>query len=130
MPRRSRPSSRMVPAVGASAPTIARMSVVLPAPFRPTMPHSDPVGASRETPRRIGVAPMPTSRRAISSMAGAAGDVLAHAEVGEHGGGVPIGQDAALVKGDHAGPVALDDVDVVLDEDDGDLARGESSHDD
>src|SRR2546428_2945230 len=101
----------MVPTRAGTAPTIARMSVVLPAPFRPMTPHRDPSGTSREIPRRIGVAPMLTSRRSMSSTP-APRHVLANPGVPEDGRRRAIGEDPALVKREHAGAVALHDVDV------------------
>src|SRR2546428_120425 len=120
---------RSASAGAGSAPTIARTSVALPAPFRPMTPQRSPVGTWSDTARRIGVAPMLTSRRSTSSTP-ASRHVLAHARVAEDVGGRAVGQDAALVEREHAPAVALDDVDVVLDEDDGGLPLGERGHDD
>src|SRR2546427_727533 len=127
--RSATPPSVIVPARAGSAPTIARTSVVLPAPFRPMTPQRSPVGTWSDTAGRIGVAPMLTSRRWTSSTP-APRHVLAHARVAEDVGGRAVGQDAALVEREHAPAVALDDVDVVLDEDDGGLPLGERGHDD
>src|SRR5438128_12613764 len=105
----------MLPERVGKAPTIARMRVVSPAPFRPMTPHSDPAGTSSETARRIGVAPMLTSRRSTSSTPPPR-HMLPDAGVSQHVGRRPVGQDPTLVKGDDAPAVALHDVDVVLDE--------------
>src|SRR5919109_4151492 len=124
----SRPPSVMLPERAGRAPTIARMSVVLPAPFRPMTPQSDPSGTASDTARRIGVAPMLTSRRSISSTPGP-GHVRADARVAQHVGRSAVGQDATLVEGHHAPAVTRHDIDVVLDEHHRRLALGESRHD-
>src|SRR5262245_45221975 len=109
------PPSVMPPERVGSAPTMARMSVVLTAPLRPMRPHSDPGGTESETARRIGVAPMLTSSRSISSMP-APRDVGANAGVAQHVIRRAVSQDATLVEGEDAPAVARHDVDVVLDE--------------
>jgi hypothetical protein len=53
---RSRPSKRIVPALGASVPEIVRKIVVLPAPFGPTMATNWPSATAMETPFRTGTA--------------------------------------------------------------------------
>src|SRR2546427_543616 len=52
-----RPSTVTVPASGATSPTIARMSVVLPAPFGPSRPYISPVLTRSVTPSSACMSP-------------------------------------------------------------------------
>ncbi len=48
----STPSARMVPEVGVSRLSRQRTKVVLPTPFGPITPKTEPVGMRKETPFR------------------------------------------------------------------------------
>src|SRR6267142_1659103 len=130
MRRRSTPSSIIVPARVGSAPMIARISVVLPAPLRPMTPHSDPAGTSSDTARRTGVAPMLTSTRLISSTPDPTRHVRPNARIRQDVAGCAISENAPFVEGEDARAVAFDDVDVVLDEHHRGLPLFERGHDD
>src|SRR6266487_896404 len=76
---RSLPSNSMAPRVGLMKPMAVFMSVLLPIPFLPRRATASPSCTSRDTPKRIGVAPYPAWRSRILSMG--------KNVVGESGGG-------------------------------------------
>ena len=51
--------TRSTPASGSSSPTIIRKSVVLPAPFGPTMPTMPPGGSEKERSSNRSLSPKP-----------------------------------------------------------------------
>ena len=68
--RRRRPSTRMVPRLGGTRPRMARISVVLPAPFGPSTPTNSHAAISRLTPSRMARPPSArrTSRNSMAFM--------------------------------------------------------------
>src|SRR5881394_568629 len=131
---RSLPSKTTLPLFGARWPMSVRMSVVLPAPLRPTRPTMRPLPTSSESPRRATTESMATwsdRTASIDVLFGEqrAGDVAAHVVAGEGGFGHAVGDDAAGVEGDDAARVALDDVHVVLDEEHRHRLVAERRHD-
>src|SRR5258706_3524261 len=113
MPNRST-SSRRMPPLALSSPMTAFMSVVLPAPLRPIRPIIAPLGTSSETPRRMRIAPIETLRFSILSTN--TYDVALHLRVVEGGLGRRVGDDPAVVEGEHALREAAHHLHVVLDE--------------
>src|SRR5262245_40251377 len=111
---RSRPSSRTEPRPDLSSPIIVFMTVVLPAPLRPMRPVIEPAGTWSDTSRRICIAAIETLRCWISSTL--AHHVALHLRIGERGLRRRVGDDAAVVEGEHALREAADDLHVVLDE--------------
>src|SRR5260221_8700992 len=110
---RSRSSTRTVPREGLSRPITAFMSVVLPAPLRPMSPVMEPVGTSSETPRSTCTEASETLRSRMLSMT--SHDVALHFRVGERHLRRGVGDDAAVIEGEHALREAADDLHVVLD---------------
>src|SRR5690606_8587985 len=92
----------------------------------PIRPHMLPAGTSRSTPSSTWTWPMKTSRPVIVSMAQPSGGavtlqvladhVAADLLVQEDGIGRPLGDDAAVIEGEHAVGIALDYLHIVLDE--------------
>src|SRR4029434_9397712 len=111
---RSRPSRRTEPRPGFRSPMTDFMTVVLPAPFRPMRPVMEPAGTSSDTSRRICIDPIETLRLWISSTL--AHHVALDLRVGKRGLRRRVGDDAAVVEGEHALREAADDLHVVLDE--------------
>src|SRR5271154_2307352 len=117
---RSTSPKTAVPVAGI-APISARSSVVLPAPLRPMSPHISPVSMARLAPRMIGIGPIETSRPDTLSMAALPprprpADEQLDPGIGEGDGRGPVGDHGAVVEGEHAVGIALDDLHVVLDE--------------
>src|SRR6185312_4173151 len=112
----------------ASAPMTARRSVVFPAPLRPISPHISPSFTASEASRMIGIGPIETWRPSTLSMGASgglhpdAGDQLLHARLAERLGRRAVGDDGAVVEGEHALRELSHDLHVVLDEQHGDLA--------
>src|SRR3954466_11247584 len=104
---RSRSSSRMVPLEGFNSPITVFMSVVLPAPFRPMSPVMEPVGTSSDTPRKTWTDASDTLKSRMLSMT--SDDIALHFGVGERDLRRSIGDDAAVVEGEHALREAADD---------------------
>src|SRR3981081_178084 len=112
-----------------------RISVVLPAPLRPTrltmaprfaQPNApwlrgSPGSKSREAPASTEFRPPDGRPRAGESPRSlrAPGDVAAHFRVLQHITRLAIGENPALVKGHHTVGIAADDLHVVFDENDG-----------
>src|SRR5262245_50138660 len=91
------------------------ISVVLPAPLRPIRPIIAPLGTSSDTSRRMRIAPIDTLRFSILSIAHT--DYVAlHLRVLERGLRRRVGDDAAVVEGEHAPGKAAHHLHVVLDE--------------
>src|SRR5688572_31584346 len=91
------------------APISARSSVVLPAPLRPINPHISPVANASDALRMIGTTPIETSRPETLSMVGdrlagwpGSADEGLNARIRERHGRRPVGDDGAVVKGEHA----------------------------
>src|SRR5581483_12406576 len=105
------------PELALSSPMMLFMSVVLPAPLRPMRPIIEPAGTSRETPRRIRVPAIDTLRSWMLSTA--AHHAALHFRVGERGLRRRVGDDAAVVEGEHALREAAHHLHVVLDEEHG-----------
>src|SRR5450432_2879053 len=133
---RSRPSKSMRPLVGLRWPMRLLMSVVLPAPLRPTRPTMRPLPTASVRPRSATTESMATWSDSTCSMGWLfhlehqfAGDVAAHVMVGEDGGGQAVGDDPAGIERDHPARVALDDVHVVLDEEESHRVAAERGHD-
>src|SRR5215204_5278794 len=61
IPRSDFPSSSISPFRGWSSPLIARSTVDLPAPFGPTMQHTERWGTSKSTPWRTSPPPYPAN---------------------------------------------------------------------
>src|SRR5919198_5934686 len=117
--RRSRPSNCTAPLAALRMPMSAFMSVVLPAPLRPISPIIVWSGTESVTPRRICTALIATLRLRSSSMGVClqpANDVPAHFRIGERDLGCGVGDDAAVVEGEHALREAAHHFHVVLDE--------------
>ena len=80
---RGRPAGRRSttdPAVGRASPVISRSVVVLPAPFGPSRPKTDPAGTSRSSPSTASTPPGPPNRLVRprqTTAGGAAGSLLA-----------------------------------------------------
>src|SRR3954470_17472251 len=97
---RSRSSRRTEPADGLRRPMIVFMRVVLPAPLRPMSPVIEPVGTSRETPRKICTEASETSRSRMLSMT--THDIALHFGVRERHLRRGVGDDAAVVEREYA----------------------------
>src|SRR5688572_32191932 len=115
MARRSRPSKSIAPRLAWSRPMMLFMSVVLPAPLRPMRPVMLPVGTSSDTPRRICTAWIDTLTSCSLSMH-RADDVALDRGIVERRLGRGVGDDAAVVEGEHALREAAHHLHVVLDE--------------
>src|SRR3954468_4127972 len=98
-PARSVSPKRMLPPLGLRMPMMVFMSVVLPAPLRPMRPIIDPVGSSSDTPRRMWTAAMDTLRS--STLSTLAHHVPLHIRIGQGDRGRRVGDDAAVVEGEH-----------------------------
>src|SRR5882762_1660728 len=125
---RSTSPSIALPLAG-NAPMRARRNVVLPAPLRPMRPHIWPSSSASEASRTIGTGPIATLSPATLSI-GRLGDRLGlgaadegpHPRIGERHGGRAVRDHGAVIEGEHALGEAADDLHVVLDEHDRDLA--------
>ena len=115
----------MEPAAARRRPIAASMVVVLPAPLRPSRHTSSPCPTESDTPRRIGLPAISTRRPLISSI-NARAFTVRRADQG--GGGLRVGEEVAhrlvgqhlaAAQADHAAGVGLDQVDVVLDQQQG-----------
>src|SRR3974390_3351271 len=99
------------------------MSVVLPAPLRPTRPVIAPCCTCSDTPRRMRTDAIDTCKSMTRSTSvrprGAAGDEALDVRIVEHGARRTIGDDAPVVEGKHPPGGALDDLHVVLHEEHG-----------
>src|SRR5438094_8315174 len=115
---RSRPSNCTAPPAGLSRPITVFMSVVLPAPLRPTRPIIAPSGTVSDTSRNICTALIATLRLRSSSMRGLQppDDVAAHLRIGERDLRPCVGDDAPVVEREHALGEAAYHFHVVLDE--------------
>src|SRR5580658_7018380 len=111
-------SSNVAVPVAAVAPISARSNVVFPAPLRPMRPHISPVATARLAPWMIGIDPIATSRpETLStgpSLLAPTADQGLDASVGERRRRRPVGDDGAVVEGEHPVGIALDDLHVVL----------------
>src|SRR5512145_2611802 len=117
MASRLRFSKAMPPLAALRMPMMVFMSVVLPAPLRPMSPVIEPGVSSIETSRRICVPAMDTLTR--STLSTGACDVALHLRIAERGLRRRVGDDAAVVEGEHALREAAHDLHVVLDEEHG-----------
>src|SRR5919106_6675715 len=114
---RSVSSKLNFPALGLRMPMMVFMSVVLPAPLRPIKPIIEPVGSSSDTPRRMCTAAMETLR--FSTLSTVAHHVSLDVRICERDGRRRIGDDAAVIEGEHALCGAADRLHVLLVEEDG-----------
>src|SRR4051812_42355397 len=124
MPRRARPwvgtllrsasSKKIFPSEVCRRPITLFISVVLPAPLRPMRPTMAPEGTSSDTPRRICTAEIETFRSCTLSTL--AYYVTLYFRVGQRHRRRRIGDDAAVVEGEHALREAAHHLHVVLDE--------------
>src|SRR5262249_19602711 len=105
---RSTPLRRMLPLEGLSRPITLFISVVLPAPLRPSRPVIEPAGTSSDTPRRICMAAIETFRFWMLSTL--ARHVALHFGIGERLGRRRVDDDAAVVEGEHPLREAADDL--------------------
>src|SRR4051812_32699037 len=110
---RSMPSKSTAPA-GRKRPMTVFISVVLPAPLRPIRPIIAPSGTSSETSRRMRIAPIDTLT--LPTLSTRAHHVTLDLRVGERRLGRGVGDDAAVVEGEHALREAAHHLHVVLDE--------------
>src|SRR5258708_38708513 len=110
----SRLSKRTAPPRALSKPITAFISVVLPAPLRPMRPIMEPLGTSSDTSRRMRIAAMETLK--FSTLGTVADDVALHFRIGERRLRRGVGDDAAVVKRQHALREAAHHLHVVLDE--------------
>src|SRR6187402_424432 len=115
---RSWPSKTIRPERTGRWPMTLLISVVLPAPLRPTRPTMAPSGTTRLRPRSASTFWMLTWSDSTCSIRPSlhqqlAGDVAAHVLARQGYAGRAVGNDAAGVEGDHPAGVALDDVHVV-----------------
>src|SRR5688500_4524787 len=115
-PASAAPSKLMAPEAWRSSPMIVRISVVLPAPLRPMRPANWPAPTSMLTPRRIPTGPIETETASSRNMRRLPDHVAAHLFGVQHLAGLPVGDDLAVVKSDHARGIARHDLHVVLDE--------------
>src|ERR1051325_1228450 len=116
---RSRASNCTPAPAALRRPITVFMRVVLPAPLRQTRPIIVWSGTESETPRRICTALMATLRLRSSSMGvrfQPPDDMAAHLGVGERDFGRGIGDDAAVVEGEHPLREAAHHFHVWLDE--------------
>src|SRR5882762_2516343 len=113
------------------------MSVVLPAPLRPMRPAIVPGGTSSETPRRICTDWIATFRFStfstlfpafIHTVKFSANNKTANFGVVQCHLGRRIGDDAAVIKGEHARGEAGHHLHVVLDEEHGGALRSGRPH--
>src|ERR1051326_345693 len=117
MRSRSRPSHATLPPEALSRPITLFMSVVLPAPLRPMRPVIEPPGTSSDTSRRMRIAAIDTLRRSIRSMA--ADHVAPDLRIAQRRLRRGVGDDAAVVEGEHALREPAHHLHVVLDEEHG-----------
>src|SRR5436305_12355070 len=127
MPRRARPwvgtllrsasPKEICPSEAWRRPITLFISVVLPAPLRPIRPTMAPAGTSSDTPRRICTAEMETLR--LCSLSTLAHHVALYFRVGQRDRRRRVGDDAAVVEGEHALREAAQHFHVVLAEQDG-----------
>src|SRR3954471_15321967 len=106
-PARSVSPKRMLPPLGLRMPMMVFMSVVLPAPLRPMRPIIDPVGSSSDTPRRMCTAAMETLRSSTLSTSALQALTLAHhvplhVGIGQRDRRRRVGDDAAVIEGEHS----------------------------
>src|SRR6185503_17232321 len=120
--RRSLPLHSTRPPAALSRPITLFMSVVLPAPLRPMSPTIVPSGTSSDTPRRICMEAIATLRFCTLSTRGPY-HVALHFRVGKRRLRRRIGDDAAVVEGEHALREAAHHLHVVLDEEHGRALR-------
>src|SRR5712691_9645955 len=122
-PAMSCPSRRMRPDIGRMKPLIVLSAVDLPLPFAPSRATTSPRRTARSTPRRTWVCPYPATRLSTARSGGAASVAkvgLQHLAVPRHLRGRSIGDDFAVVEDDDPVRHRHDELDRVLDEDDGD----------
>src|SRR6266850_2854310 len=123
---KSMPSTLIRPAMSGRSPITLLSVVVLPAPLRPTSATRPPRGTTSETPRSTSAPWMATLRPARFNMTSdMAQHCSAHFGIGEHGGGLALGDNQSLVENQNALAVAEHDLHVVLDEDSRDPAAAE-----
>src|ERR1700741_1418390 len=115
---RARSSKTIRPARTGRWPITLRISVVLPAPLRPTRPTTAPSGTSRLRPRSASTFWIETWSDSTFSIASLlldeqlAGDVAAHVVARERRPGCAVGDDPPGVEGDHPARLAPLDLPV------------------
>lgn len=75
------PKNSEVPVSGFTSPSIALISVDLPAPFGPTIPITTPCGTRKSTPRSTGSARYATERFSVAQASAAFGSMAAERSV-------------------------------------------------
>src|SRR5687767_7604933 len=100
MARRFLFSKLTLPLAALRMPMIVFMSVVLPAPLRPMSPVIEAGAISSDTSRRICVPAIETLTRSILSTG--ARNVALHFRIAERHLRRRVGDDAAVVEGEHA----------------------------
>src|SRR5712691_1822127 len=122
-PAMSCPSRRIRPAMGRMKPLMVLRAVDLPLPFAPSRATTSPRRTARSTPRRTWICPYPATRRSTASSGGATSVAkvgLQHLAIPWHLRGRSVGDDLAVVEDDDPVRHGHDELDGVLDEDDGD----------
>src|SRR6266581_1952008 len=117
------PSRRMRPAMGRMKPLIVLSAVDLPLPFAPSRATTSPRRTARSTPRRTWMCPYPATRLSTASSGGVASVAkvgFQHFAIPRHLRGRSVGDDLAVVEDDDPVRYRHDELDRVLDEDDGD----------
>src|SRR5882672_12751004 len=117
----SRPSRRMRPAIGRMKPLIVLSAVDLPLPFAPSRATTSPRRTARSTPRRTWICPYPATRCSTASSGPSVTKVgLQHFAIPRHFRGGAVGDDLPVVEDDDPVRHRHDELDRMLDEDDGD----------
>src|SRR3989454_2896668 len=122
-PAMSCPSRRMRPALGRMKPLIVFRAGDLPLPFAPSRATISPRRTARSTPRRTWMGPYPATRLSTARSGGAASVAkvgFQHFAIPRHLRGRSVGDDLAVVEHDDPVRHRHDELDRVLDEDDGD----------
>src|SRR6266542_6276256 len=115
------PSRRMRPAIGRMKPLIVLSAVDLPLPFAPSRATTSPRRTARSTPRRTWICPYPATRPSTASRGPSVSKVgLQHLAIPRHVFWCAVGDDLPVVEDDDPVRHRHDELDGVLDEDDGD----------
>src|SRR6266700_2783801 len=115
------PSRRMRPAMGRMKPLIVLSAVDLPLPFAPSRATTSPRRTARSTPRRTWICPYPATRCSTASRGPSVTKIgLQHFAIPRHVFWRAVGDDLPVVEDDDPVRHRHDELDGVLDEDDGD----------